>query len=66
MYLTHSSAWLRPTDEIAPDGFQFLLGLKEHDPHEVAADEKLLIKHISELTGCQVNVRKIPFISTFR
>ena len=66
MYLMHSSAWLRPTDEIAPDGFQFVLIVKEHEPHEVAADEKLLIKYFSDLTGRQVNVRKVPFISTYR
>ncbi|KAF8707335.1 hypothetical protein AX14_013601 [Amanita brunnescens Koide BX004] len=59
-------AWLRPTDEIAPDGFQFVLIVKEHEPHEVAADEKLLIKYFSDLTGRQVNVRKVPFISTYR
>jgi hypothetical protein len=57
---------LRPTDDIAPDGFQFILVVKEHDPREVAADEKLLFKCISELTGRQVNVRKVPFLSTFR
>jgi hypothetical protein len=62
----HSSIMLRPTDEIAPDGFQFMLAVKGHDPHEVAADEKLLIKCISEMVGCQVNVRKVPFLSTYR
>ena len=66
MYLMHFSAWLRPTDEIAPDGFQFMLIARGHEPHEVAADEKLLIKYFSELTGSQVNVRKVPFISTYR
>jgi hypothetical protein len=62
----YSSMWLRPTDEIAPDGFQFMLTMKGHDPHEAATDEKLLIKHISELVGRQVNVRKVPFLSTYR
>ena len=57
---------LRPTDEIAPDGFQFILTMKGRDPHEVAADEKLLIKCILEMVGCQVNVRKVPFLSTYR
>ena len=57
---------LCPTDDIAPDGFQFILVMKGHDPREVAADEKLLFKHISELTGGQANVRKVPFLSTFR
>ena len=61
-----SSMWLRPTNEIAPDGFQFLMTMKGHDPHEVAADEKLLIKHISELVGREVSVRKVPFLSTYR
>ena len=58
--------WLSPTNEIAPDGFQFILTMKGYDLHEVAADEKLLIKYISELVGRQVNVRKIPFLSTYR
>ena len=62
----HSSMMLRPTDEISPDGFQFMLAVKGHDPHEVAADEKLLIKCISELVGRQVNVRNVPFLSTYR
>ena len=62
----HSSAWLRPTDEIAPDGFQFVLVVRENEQDEVAADKKLLIKYISELTGRQVNVRKVPFVATFR
>jgi hypothetical protein len=62
----HSSMMLRPTDEIAPDGFQFILTMKGGDPHEVAADEKLLIKYISEMVGFQVNVRKVPFLSTYR
>jgi hypothetical protein len=31
----------------------------------VAADEKLLFKYKSEVVG-QVNVRKVPFLSTFR
>ena len=57
---------LRPIDDIAPDGFQFILVVKGHDPREVAADEKLLIKCISELVGRQVNVRKVPFVSTYR
>ncbi|KAF8693163.1 hypothetical protein AX14_002308 [Amanita brunnescens Koide BX004] len=59
-------AWLRPTDEIAPDGFQFVLVVRENEQDEVAADKKLLIKYISELTGRQVNVRKVPFVATFR
>ena len=61
-----SRLMLRPTDDIAPDGFQFTLAMKGYDPHEVAADEKLLIKCISELVGRQVNVRKVPFVSTYR
>ena len=61
-----SSMWLRPTNKIAPDGFKFLLTMKGHDLHEVAADEKLLIKHISELVRRQVNVKKVPFFSTYR
>ena len=62
----YSSIMLLPTNEIAPDGFQFMLVMREHVPHEVAADQKLLIKCISELTGREVKVRKVPFISTFR
>ena len=57
---------LLPMDEIAPDGFQFILMMRGHDPHEVAADENLLIKYISEVVGRQVNVRKVPFLSTYR
>jgi hypothetical protein len=66
MYLMHSSIMIHPSDEIGPDGFQFMLAVKGHDLHEVAANEKLLIKYISELASCQVNVRKVPFLSTYR
>ncbi|KAF8659123.1 hypothetical protein AX14_007657, partial [Amanita brunnescens Koide BX004] len=38
---TSNFAWLRPSDEIAPDGFQFMLIVRGQDPHEVAADERL-------------------------
>ena len=62
----HSRLMLLPVDEIAPDGFQFILIMKGLDLHEVAADEKLLIKCISELLGRQINVRKVPFRSTYR
>ena len=66
MQLMHSRLMLLPMDEIAPDGFQFILMMKGRDPHEVAADEKLFIECISELVGRQVNVRKVPFLSTYR
>ena len=61
----HSRLMLLPTNEIAPDGFQFMLTMKGHDSHKAAADEKLVVKYISELVG-QVNVRKVPFLSTYR
>ena len=43
-----------------------MLAVKECDPHEVIADEKLLFKYISELVGRQVKFRQVPFLSTFR
>ncbi|KAG9316190.1 hypothetical protein JVU11DRAFT_2214 [Chiua virens] len=57
---------LRPTDEVGPDGFQFLLSSKDYDPKQLIADEKLMFKCMSELMGQQVNVRKIVVLSEFR
>jgi len=57
---------LRPTDEIAPDGFQFLLTTKDYDPKQLIADEKLMVKCISDLTGREVNIRKAIFLTEFR
>lgn len=57
---------LRPTDEIAPDGFQFLITLKEYDPKELISDEKLMFKCMSELVGREINVRKVVALSEFR
>lgn len=57
---------LRPTDEIAPDGFQFLLTTKDHDPKQLIADEKLMVKYMSDLTGHKVNIRKVVFLTEFR
>ncbi|KAI9572352.1 FAD binding domain-containing protein [Boletus coccyginus] len=57
---------LRPTDEIAPDGFQFLLTTKDYDPKQLIADEKLMVKYMSDLTGHKVNIRKFVFLTEFR
>ncbi|KAG8213560.1 hypothetical protein J3R82DRAFT_10214 [Butyriboletus roseoflavus] len=57
---------LRPSDEIAPDGFQFLMTLKEYDPKQPIADGKLLLKCIAELMGHEIHVRKIVFLSEYR
>lgn len=57
---------LRPSDEIAPDGFQFLMTLKEYDPKQLIADKKLLFKCMSELLGHEINVRKVVFLSEYR
>ena len=57
---------LRPMDDIAPDGFQFLITSEEYDPKQLIADEKLLCKCMSEVIGSEVNVRKFVFLSEFR
>ncbi|KAF8550669.1 hypothetical protein OG21DRAFT_383284 [Imleria badia] len=57
---------LRPTDEIAPDGFQFLIATKNYEPKQLLSDEKLMVKCMSELMGCEINIRKAIFLSEFR
>ena len=57
---------LRPTDEIAPDGFRILMPLKDYDPKELIADEKLLVKCMSELIGHEINLRKVIVLSEYR
>ncbi|KAH0827331.1 hypothetical protein J3R83DRAFT_3958 [Lanmaoa asiatica] len=57
---------LRPAEEIAPDGFQFLMTLKDYDPKQLIADEKLMFKCMSELMGHEINIRKVVCVSEFR
>lgn len=57
---------LRPTDEIAPDGFRLLIFKKDNDPMQLMADEKLVFKHISKLMGHEIKVRKVVTLSGFR
>ena len=57
---------LRPTNEIAPDGFQFLISSKDYEPKQFIADEKLMLKYMSELIGQEINVRKVVVLSEFR
>ncbi|KAG8213559.1 hypothetical protein J3R82DRAFT_10212 [Butyriboletus roseoflavus] len=56
----------RPTDEIAPDGFQFLMSMKDYNPKQLIADEKLMFKCMSELIGHEIRVRKVVVLSEFR
>ena len=58
--------FLRPTEEVAPDGYQFLMNLKEYDPKQLISDEKSLFKCMSELIGHEINVRKVVFLSEHR
>jgi transcription antitermination factor NusA-like protein len=57
---------LIPTDEIPPDGFQFLMTVKACEPKHLIADEKLMVKCMSELTGQEINIRKVIVLSEFR
>lgn len=61
-----SSCMLRPSNEIASDGFQFMMSLKDYNANELIADEKLLFKCMSQMTGHEINVRKVVFLSVFR
>lgn len=57
---------LRPTDLIAPDGFNFLMTTKDVDPERFITDEKLMFKCMSELIGREIKVRKVVILSEFR
>ena len=57
---------LRPTDEIAPDGFHFLITMKDYEPKQLVADQELMVRCMSELIGREVNLRKVVTCSEFR
>ncbi|KAG6378333.1 FAD-binding monooxygenase [Boletus reticuloceps] len=57
---------LRPTEEIAPDGFQFMITMRNYEPQQLLADQKLMVRCMSELTGHDINVRKAAALSVFR
>ena len=57
---------LRPTEELLPDGFQFLMTMKGYEPKQLIADEKLMVKCMSELTGQEINIREVVVLSEFR
>ena len=60
------SFMLRPTDEIAPDGFQFMITMKNYEPKQLLADEKLMVKCMSEMTGREIKIRETVTLSEFR
>lgn len=55
-----------PADELAPDGFQFWITMKNYTLSQLLADEKLMVKCMSELTGKDINIRKVEALSEFR
>lgn len=57
---------LRPTDDIAPDGFRMLMPVRGYDPKKLIADKELLCKHLSELIGHEVNIREVVVLSEYR
>ncbi|KIJ19100.1 hypothetical protein PAXINDRAFT_166970 [Paxillus involutus ATCC 200175] len=57
---------LRPTDEIAPDGFQFFLITKDYAPKQLVDDKELLYKCMSEQMGTEVGFRGLVWASEFR
>ena len=57
---------LRPTDEISPDGFHFLITMKDYEPKQLVADQELMVQCMSELIGREVNLRKVVTCSEFR
>jgi hypothetical protein len=40
--------------------------MKDYDPKQLIADEKLMVKCMSELTGQEINIRKVVVLSEFR
>ena len=40
--------------------------MKNYEPKQLIADEKLMVKCMSELTGQEINIRKIIIASEFR
>ena len=57
---------LRPTDEVPPDGFQFLITMKDYEPKQLIADQELMVKCMSKLTGHEISIRKVVVLSEFR
>ncbi|KAF9219598.1 hypothetical protein BS17DRAFT_804337 [Gyrodon lividus] len=57
---------LRPTDEVGPGGFQFLLVTKDYDLKQLIVDKELLLKCMSELIGVEVDFKELVWASEFR
>ena len=50
----------------APDRFQFLMTMKYYEPKQLIADEKLMVKCVSEWMGHEIDIRKVVVLSEFR
>lgn len=65
-HLILRSCMLRPTDEVAPDGFQFLMTMKNYTPKQLLGDERLMVKCMSEVIGYDIKIRQADAMSEFR
>ena len=66
LYSIFVQPYASPNDDIPPDGYQFTMTLKEYEPKQLVADEKLLFQRMSKLLGHEINFRKIVFLSEYR
>ncbi|EGN99774.1 hypothetical protein SERLA73DRAFT_88431 [Serpula lacrymans var. lacrymans S7.3] len=57
---------LRPTDEIAPDGFQFVVSGRNIDIPKLASSEEELLKVFSSLIKTDLTIEKVMWSSEYR
>ncbi|KAF9235939.1 hypothetical protein BU15DRAFT_89358 [Melanogaster broomeanus] len=58
---------LRPTDEVGPDGYQFILSPgKRYSTNQMLHDQDLLMRCISEVSTAKVQLKYLRWISDFR
>ncbi|KAG1723314.1 FAD binding domain-containing protein [Suillus occidentalis] len=64
--LTPDSASLRPTDEIAEDGWQFMIFGGDLDLTKLAQSEELLFEAIASVIPTEITFNKLVWVSEFR
>jgi hypothetical protein len=64
--LTLDSVSLRPTDEIAEDGWQFMIFGGDLDQTKLAQSEELLFETIASLIPTEITFNKLVWVSEFR
>jgi len=65
-YSQLSSVYLRPTDEVGKDGWQFILFSRDLEMSKVAQSEELVFNAIASLVPAEITFNKLVWASDFR